>query len=383
MRGADCGESRYNGVIRNSPFSRAVAGACHCVTQDVMDEMDRDNPQALDFRSVFEAAADGILVVSNDGRIIEANPEALRQFGYDEADLVGRPIEALVPENLASGHVKHRDDYGAAPHSRPMGIGMQLRGRRKDGSELPIEISLSPHGREDHSYVVCVVRDMTERVQLRNLGLEAIKGAERERRRIAQELHDDTAQLLSAVILRLKLLVDEEDSQRRSEAGSDLREQLREAAEGVRRIARGLRPPALEDAGVVTALRGHARAFFEGSDLKWEIHADAVDHLLGEDQKLVLYRIVQEAMANVVRHAEASSLEVLIRLHDSAIVASVRDDGRGFNVGTARVGPGLGLLGMRERAAGVGGHIEYQSTRGEGSTVVLTLPVNRPEPTNG
>jgi signal transduction histidine kinase len=88
-------------------------------------------------------------------------------------------------------------------------------------------------------------------------------------------------------------------------------------------------------------------------------------------------------MSNVVRHAEASSLEVLIRHKDSAIVASVKDDGCGFDVAAARVGPGLGLLGMRERAAGVGGKIECMSNAGEGATVVLTLPVNGPEPTNG
>ncbi len=337
-------------------------------------------PSGLDFRSVFDAAADGILVVGRDGVVVEANAEALRQFGYDESELVGLPVEMLVPDGLRTGHSGRRDAYHADPHARPMGIDMELRAVRKDGSEMPVEISLSSHGMNGTALVVCVVRDMTERIQLRMLGLEAIKGAERERRRIAQELHDHTAQLLSAVLVRLKLVVDEEDPVRRSEAGSELREHLHEAAEGVRRIARGLRPPALEDAGVVTALRGHAQAFFEGSELRWKIHADAVDHLLGEDQKLVLYRVVQEAMANVVRHAEASAIEISIRQVDSSVEASVRDDGRGFVVDSAAGGRGLGLLGMKERAAGVGGRIEYQSTLGEGCTIVLTLPVTNRSP---
>jgi PAS domain S-box-containing protein len=360
-----------------------VAGASHFLTHDLPDQLEREAPEGLDYRSVFEAAADGILVVSTDGRIVEANAESYRQFGYEDGELIGRSIEILVPERLADGHERMREAYHSGPRARAMGIGMELRGRRNDGSEFPVEISLSPQGRNGTAYVVCVVRDMTERMKLRHLGLAAIKGAERERHRIAQELHDDTAQLLSAVILRLKLLVDEEDTARRSEAGRDLREQIRDAAESVRRIARGLRPPALEDAGVVTALRGHARAFFEGSDLVWEIHADGVDNLLGEDQKLVLYRVVQEAMSNVVRHARASRLTVLIRLVDSLVVTSVSDDGCGFVVEAAGNGPGLGLLGMRERAAGVGGRIEYLSNAGEGCTVVLTLPVNIPEPTNG
>ena len=108
--------------------------------------------------------------------------------------------------------------------------------------------------------------------------------------------------------------------------------------------------------------------------------ADGVDHLIGEDVKLVLYRVAQEAISNVVRHAEASKLEVLIRLVDSAVVTTVTDDGKGYEIGDAKGGPGLGLLGMRERAAGVGGWIEYQSTLGEGSTIVLTVPLETPEP---
>jgi PAS domain S-box-containing protein len=353
------------------------------VTDDLSDSKASDETEGINYRTVFEAAADGILVVSSEGLLIEANPEALRQFGYEEAELIGQPVELLVPESVARDHTSRREAYRSSPRSRPMGIGMELRGRRKDGREFPVEISLSPQGHDGGAHVVCVVRDMTERAQLRHLGFEAIKGAERERQRIAQELHDDTAQILSAVLLRLKLLVEEEDPKRRAQAGSELREQLHDAAEGVRRIARGLRPPALEDAGVVTALRGHARALFEQSDLAWDIQADGIDHLLGEDQKLALYRIVQEAMSNVVRHSQASSLEVLIRQVDSTIVASVRDDGCGFDVGAARIGAGLGLLGMRERAAGVGGRIENLSTAGEGSTVVLTLPLNEPEPLNG
>lgn len=353
------------------------------MTDDRTDVVGQRRPNQVNYRAVFNAAADGILVVGRDGVIITANAEACRQFGYDEAELVGLPIDALVPDPLRDVHAKRRDSFHANPHSRPMGIDMQLRGLRKNGSELPVEISLSSHGTNGSPYVVCVVRDMTDRLQLRALGLEAVRGAEKERRRIAHELHDDTAQILAGVLVRLKLLVDEEDSQRRSQAGAELREQVHDAAESVRRIARGLRPPALEDAGVVTALRGHAQTFFEGSDLRWEIRADGVDHLLGEDQKLVLYRVVQEAMANVVRHAEATALTVSIRLVDTTVEASVSDDGCGFVVESAASGPGLGLLGMRERAAGVGGRIEYRSTVGEGSTIVLSLPLSEPEPVNG
>ncbi len=338
----------------------------------------------LDFRAVFEAAADGMFVVSPDGLILEANRELERQFGYEPGELLGQPVELLVPERLRADHVLHRERYQRSAQSRPMGVGMELRGVRKDGTEFPVEISLSPHGSNGSRLTICIVRDMTERNQLRNLGMAAIRGAERERRRIAQELHDDTAQLLSALMLRLRLLVDEEDRERRLALGETFRENLYGAAEGVRRIARGLRPPALEDAGVVTALRGHASSYLEASTVTWELHADAVDHLLEEDQKLVLYRVVQEAMSNVVRHSEASSLEILVRLQESGVVVSIEDDGIGFDVERVTLaGQGLGLLGMRERAVGVGGRIHYVSKPGEGTRVLLTLPLDSLETMNG
>ena len=330
----------------------------------------------LDYRTIFESAADGILVVGAGGEIVDVNPEALRLFGYDESELVGRSVDILVPEALRGAHATHRERYAEDPRSRPMGIGLELRGARRDGTEFPVEISLSTQEAGGDRYVICVVRDMTERSQLRSLGMEAIDAAERERRRIAQELHDDTAQLLSGIILRLKLLVEEEEFDERSRAGEEIREQVREAAEGVRRIARGLRPPALEDAGVVTALRGHAQSFLERADVQWEIHSDAVDHLLSDDARLVLYRVVQEAISNVVRHASATRLEITIRDADERVVVTVSDDGRGFDVDRARAGSGLGLLGMRERAAGVGGTLGYRSRPGEGSTITLTLPTD-------
>lgn len=330
----------------------------------------------LDYRTIFESAADGILVVGADGTIVDVNPEALRQFGYEESDLVGRSIDVLVPKALAGTHVRHRERYRQDPSPRPMGIGLELCGARKDGTEFPVEISLSSEEAGGERYVICVVRDMTERSQLRSLGIEAIDAAERERRRIAQELHDDTAQLLSGIILRLKLLVEEEDADSRIAAGEEVREQIREAAEGVRRIARGLRPPALEDAGIVTALRGHTQAFLDRAEVTWELHSDAVDHLLSDNARLALYRVVQEAISNVVRHAGASKLEITIRDADECVVVKVSDDGCGFDVEKARSGSGLGLLGMRERAAGVGGTLGYRSRPGEGSTITLTLPTD-------
>ena len=103
----------------------------------------------LDYRAVFESAPDGIVVIDRGGRIVEVNPCVLRQFGYAAEELIGEPVEVLVPEAARSAHERHRAGFQAAPVPRPMGAGLLLVGRRKDGSGFPVEISLSPWKTEE------------------------------------------------------------------------------------------------------------------------------------------------------------------------------------------------------------------------------------------
>jgi two-component system sensor histidine kinase DevS len=347
------------------------------VSQDEMSSV------VLDYRAVFESAPDGIVVVDHGGRIVEVNPCILRQFGYTTEELIGEPVEILVPEAARAAHERHRSGFQAAPLPRPMGAGLLLVGRRKDGSGFPVEISLSPWKTDEGDFVIGVIRDETERSQLRAFGQAALKAAEEERRRISRELHDDTAQRLAALLVHLRLVGLEEDGERREQLTHELREGLQEAAEGVRRIARGLRPPALEDAGVVAALQAHIRNLFENQTIRTSFDAGAVDQLLNEDGKLVLYRVVQEALSNVVRHSGAAMVSVGVQAEGSEIVASVEDDGDGFDSGGVGDGAGLGLLGMNERAVSAGGSVRVESTPGGGTRVRLRIPQQRREEMDG
>jgi len=328
----------------------------------------------LDYRAVFESAPDGIVIVDHEGRIVEVNPCILAQFEYTAAELIGEPVEILVPESQRGAHKGHRTHFQADPASRPMGAGLDLVGRRKDGSGFPVEISLSPWKTNDGDFVIGVVRDQTERSQLRAFGQEALRAAEEERRRISRELHDDTAQRLAALLVHLRLVGMEEAGERRAALMEELREGLQEVAEGVRRIARGLRPPALEDAGVVAALQAHIRNLFENQTIRTSFDAGAVDQLLNEDGKLVLYRVVQEALSNVVRHSGATVVNVAIHAEGSAVLAVVEDDGHGFDGSRVGDGAGLGLLGMKERAASAGGSVLVESAPGGGTRVQLRIP---------
>ena len=328
----------------------------------------------LDYRVVFESAPDGIVVVDDRGLIVEVNPRAEAQFGYSAEELVGRRVETLVPEAYRDAHVGRRIGFQGEPTVRPMGIGMELSGRRKDGSAFPVEISLSPAHAREQGLVIAVVRDVTERSRLRAFGHGALRAAEEERQRISRELHDDTAQLLAGLLVRVRLAAGEENAGRRDEMLEELREGLHEASESVRRIARGLRPPALEDAGVVAALRAYIRNLFENQDIRSSFDAGAVDPLLDADRKLVLYRVVQEALSNVVRHSGARTVHVEVKVERGWVVAVVEDDGVGFEEARIGDGGGLGLVGMRERAVSAGGRVSVESTLGEGTCVTLTIP---------
>jgi PAS domain S-box-containing protein len=330
-----------------------------------------------EYRAVFEAAPDGILVVDHRGIIRSANPMASRMFAYERDDLVGQNVDALVPDVARKAHADHRSRYVRAPRARPMGAEMDLTGRRRDGSEFPAEISLSPWESAEGMRIIVTVRDVTQRQRLRDFSAGALRASEDERRRIARELHDDTAQHLASLLMWVRLIEPKIESEEVREKLRELRNEIAACAEGVRRIARGLRPPELEDAGIVAALRAHARSMREGAGMDVRIDAEAaVDGLLGSDARLVLYRIVQEAVSNALRHAGTTSVRIELLVEEEKVIGLIRDEGRGFGE-ESRGGAGLGLLGMQERAAMVGGRLSIESQRGKGTLVRVELPVER------
>jgi PAS domain S-box-containing protein len=332
---------------------------------------------AEEYRAVFESAPDGILVVDRQGLVRDLNPAVEDLFGYAREEILGEPVEILLPESVRSAHAIQRERYARHPHTRPMGSGMELRGRRKDATVFAAEVSLSPWRHEGGEFVICTVRDISERKRMRDFSEGALRSVEEERQRIARELHDDTAQRLATLMLRVRLLSLDKDEARRSQALAELREEILEAAEGVKRIARGLRPPELEEVGLRTALQAHLRGLGEGAGFEVEMDMEPVEHLLDQESKLCLYRIVQESLSNVLRHSGRNRARVTIWVEDGCVAALVEDDGRGFRPDQATAdGGGLGLVGMQERAVMAGGRVVVDSTPGEGTRIRVELPTS-------
>ncbi|UCC24334.1 MAG: PAS domain S-box protein [Gemmatimonadales bacterium] len=326
-------------------------------------------------RTLFENAPDGILVVDASGIIRDVNAEAERLFDYSRQELEGQSIEVLVPEAAREAHSGHRARYQREPLRRPMGIGMELLARRKDGSTFPAEISLNRMPGEEGDFTVATVRDVSMRKRLRDFGAGALRASEEVRARIARDLHDDTAQQLSAHLIRLRLLEKASSPGERKEHLKALRAGIQATAEGVRRIARGLRPPELQDAGLLPALQAHVRALEQTHELRVSLDVESVERYLTPDGLLVLYRIVQEALTNVARHAGTGEASVTVGETGEFVVAEITDQGQGFRPDrTYTEGRGLGLIGMQERAVMVGGHLRVDSGEGEGTRVLVRLP---------
>ena len=214
------------------------------------------------------------------------------------------------------------------------------------------------------------------RQRLREIANRALSASEEERKRIARELHDGIAQSLAALRIRLRVARQVPDDAARRELLDQISAEMGEAMEELRRIARGLRPPALDMLGLGPAIESHARNIASASGMAMELQLEDIGHPLTAEAELALYRVVQEALSNIAKHSGAGSFRVTLGAANNHVFASVEDDGRGFSVADAMSdNGGLGLFGMQERAAYVGGTAEIASEPGAGARVHVMVPV--------
>lgn len=325
-------------------------------------------------RFIIDASPDGIIVAEPGGTVVYANPAAEALLGYERGTTEGMRIADFLPHKVRRRHEEDRAHYHAAPTARPMGLGRELNALRADGTLVPVEIALSPLPGTADNWVVATLRDVSERRELRSLGAATLAAAERERTRIAQELHDDVLQRLAAMLLSLRLISGRQDHPD-ADALHDLRERLEDSADRLRRLARGLRPSELQDVGLELALRRLVRELDEAGGPKVNFECEVSDHEVPEAVALALFRIVQEALWNAHRHARATVIGIAASCDGSRAIIVIHDDGDGFDFEVARrTGRGLGLRGMLERTAAVGGRLDIVSAPGEGTRLTAELP---------
>jgi signal transduction histidine kinase len=215
--------------------------------------------------------------------------------------------------------------------------------------------------------------DLSRRVQ-RDALRRVVAGQELERQRLARELHDETGQALTSILLGLKSVEEAPTLEKVREGANELRELVVATLQDVRRLAVELRPKALDDFGLTAALERLTQTFSEATGIEVQLEAALGDERLPGEVETTLYRIVQEALTNTVKHARARKVSVLLMRRGGAATAVIEDDGRGFD--PAVVGEdGLGLLGMRERVALLEGKLTVESSPEAGTTLVAEVPL--------
>lgn len=210
-----------------------------------------------------------------------------------------------------------------------------------------------------------VARDALRRV---------VHAQELERRRLARELHDETGQALTSILLGLRPLEEALADHPARAALAELREHVVLALQDVRRLAVELRPKVLDDFGLVAALERLAETFAEQTGIDVDFHSALGEARLSSEVETALFRVVQEALTNIVKHARATRISISVARRDSTVAAVIEDDGSGFDLATARSG-GIGLVGMRERLALLDGRLAIESSEQAGTTIVAEVPL--------
>ena len=263
---------------------------------------------------------------------------------------------------------------------RPLDM-LELAASRVQEGSLDARAQISPLADRDMSELIHTFNAMLDSVQenrtrLRDVASRALEAGEAERMRISHVLHDDVAQSLAAILVQLKVARELQNGDDRKQLLITTADAVSKTIDDLRAVAGELRPPALDMLGLGAALESHARSVSNLTGLKIDVIADRLDRSLPPQTELVLYRLVQEALANVVRHAHAGAATLRLSRENGAVTATLVDNGRGFSVGDAvRKNGAIGLLGMHERASYVGGSVDIESAPGKGTVVRIKVPV--------
>jgi PAS domain S-box-containing protein len=332
------------------------------------------------YRVLIESMNEGALTLTAKGVILYANQCFAR--------MVKRPLEQVLGSSF------HRllsaaDQAALRPllkRTAKSGSKIQALLHAGDGSQLPAHLSIRPLARNGSKSATfgIVVTDMTEarynEEMLRTLTHRVVQAQEAERGRVALELHDNITQLLCAVLARWAALANKLPAREKASRGEvmKLSEMLGQTAEEVERISRNLRPSVLDELGLVPALRATCTEFADRTGVSLKLACKPLTGRLPAEGELALYRILQNALENVEKHARARHVTVCLRQR-AFVQLTINDDGIGFDPDHHAAGRkgkgGLGLLSMRERATYVGGALKIKSVRGAGTKIEVLIPL--------
>jgi signal transduction histidine kinase len=328
--------------------------------------------ETLDFAKVHEQAVLE-LVLPNGSQ--SARADLLRRAGTFFAEAI-TPIEAT--HRTAQETNLHLDQLNQALRRRTADLASSnLRLKREITQRKLAENSFR---KSEKHFGELLRKSQQMQEQLRHLSRQLLSAQEEERKRISRELHDVIAQTLSGINVRLAALKNATTLNSEGLEENIVRTQqlVQESVEIVHRFARELRPTVLDDLGIIPALHTFMKGFKEETGIRVSLSAFGAVEQVNGDKRTVLYRVAQEALTNVARHAQASEAQVRIQQRNGSVLMKIKDNGKGFHQERSwhlKKGKRLGLLGMRERVEMVGGNFTFTSAPGQGTTVLAQIPL--------
>jgi PAS domain S-box-containing protein len=382
--------------IEASISHAAVAGQqlFTVILRDITDRLAtearvREGEARLD--AVVRSAMDAIITVNAAQDVVLFNAAAERMFGIDARQALGAPLARFIPERFRAAHRDHVARFGQTGETaRRMGQKQALRALRSDGTEFPIEASISHTTVGGEQLFTVILRDITRRLaadaeiershaQLRELAAAMHEVREAERTRVARELHDELGQALTALKMDVDLLQTLSPPGRADllERIAAMRGLLDSTVQTTRRISADLRPLVLDDLGLSAAAEWLVQQLRQRAQLACELAIDPSLDDLAEPYASVIFRVMQESLTNVAKHARAAHVEVRLARDGDWAVLAVRDDGVGMGPNDEAKPRSFGLRGIRERVLVLGGEVRIVSRPGGGTTLVVRVPLRK------
>jgi PAS domain S-box-containing protein len=383
--------------VRNNvslvPGTESVPRFIMALSEDITERKEaeealRDSEER--FRTTFENAGVAMALVDMQGHPIKSNPALRQMLGYSEEEL----------SRMAFTEFTHSDDreldwrlYGELTAGKRDKYEIEKRYLKKGGDVVWGLLTVSlVKGRHTHPvYAVGMVQDITERKQaekelehsfgqLRALAARLQGIREEERTRVAREIHDELGQALTAIKIAVTALLRSvpPDKEAKAQRGESVLKLLDEVIQSVRRIATELRPVVLDELGLVAAVEWASEEFQARTGIKCRISLPDADIAIDPECATALFRIFQETLTNVARHANATRVNVRLTKEDGNLTLQVHDNGKGISEEQLSAASSLGILGMRERASLLGGELTITGAPGKGTTAIARIPEIRP-----
>jgi PAS domain S-box-containing protein len=344
----------------------------------------------LSFKNLVETALDAIITFDQKGKIILWNNAAQKIFGYDEQEILHQPIAGLmsktqIKENLMAGN----NNLGQWGNSL-LGKTREIVAQRKDQEEFPLELSLTSWNSGGQVFYTCLARDITKRrkseKEIRELSQKIISVQEEERFSIANYLHDHFGQCLSAMKITLSSFKNRCDQGKKVDPGEfeKISKNIDGLIQDMRQLSHLLSPLGIKFFGLEASVRNLVESFSSVGSPFIKVRFTNIDDNLSDEKKLNIYRIIQESLTNIIKHADAGRVLIIGKKAPGKIIFRIMDDGKGMSRPLIKVKPdnghlisrehGLGLLIMRERAALLGGELTIRRHNRSGMEVKVEIP---------